>query len=400
MTTTLSVLTVVGAALVWLMHLCQRRFLGGLPPEILSPLPAISVLKPLKGVDADLEGNLRSFLDLDYPEYEILLGIQDPDDPAVAVARRVAADALARGVRARVVVDQREIGANPKVNNLANLLGMARHEVILISDSNVAVPPGYMTGMAAHMLQPGVGMVTSLFRGTSSRGFGGALEAVQLNTYVMGGVSAASGLLGRVCAVGKSMLLRRADLERIGGLGELGRYLAEDQVCGEAIHALGLGVVVCPQLIDNVLGPVSVRRFASRHLRWARIRRHISPWGYASEVLANPLLAAGAAFVLDPGWATAGLLAATMALVTGSALASERAVGVRRSPALYLLLEPLREILVGLLWPVPFLSRRVSWRGRTYRIGRRTLLESLDQVAQHLPGELDASLAAEAAPAA
>ena len=143
-----------------------------------------------------------------------------------------------------------------------------------------------------------------------------------------------------------------------------------------------------------------MRRFASRHLRWARIRRHISPWGYASEVLANPLLAAGAAFVLDPGWATAGLLAATMALVTGSALASERAVGVRRSPALYLLLEPLREILVGLLWPVPFLSRRVSWRGRTYRIGRRTLLESLDQVAQHLPGELDASLAAEAAPAA
>ncbi len=377
----------LGVVVVLVMLACQWWVLArsGMHPDM-AELPPVSVLKPLKGVDADLEANLGSFLRLDYPDYEVLLGVQDPGDPALAVAREIAA--LDR--RVKVVVDGREIGYNPKVNNLANLLAAARHDLLVISDSNVAVGPTYLRRMVER-LRPEVGLVTSVIRGTGGRGLGGALEALQLNTFVMGGVASVNGVAGRVCAVGKSMLLRRRDLDRIGGMAELGRYLAEDQVCGEAIRALGLEVVVSPDPVDNVLGPVTVGRFVARHLRWARIRRRMSPLGYTSELLAYPLAPALAAAALEPGRLTLTVLAA-VALVTAVAAAlAEARLGVSRRRPLYLLLEPLRALLLAALWPVPFLGSTVRWRGRTFRIGPRTLLEPLGDDAGLTPALVEAS---------
>lgn len=372
-------LAALGLVANLVMFACQRWFLRR-EKDGHWDLPPVSVLKPLKGVDADLEGNLRTFLALDYPEYELLLGLQDHDDPALEVARKVAAG----HPRVRVVVDPREVGHNPKVNNLANLLAAARYEVVLVSDSNVAVNPGSLRRLVG-CLRPGVGLVTSLIRGTRGAGLGGALEALQLNSFVMAGVASVNGRFGRVCAVGKSMLMRRSDLDRIGGLRELGRYLAEDQVCGEAMRDSGLSVVVCPEPVDNVLGEVSVRRFVSRHLRWARIRRHISPFGYLSEVLAYPLAPAALAAAVEPGGLTFGALAAVAATTIWVAARSERMLGVGRRRLVYLGLEPLRALLLAALWPVPFLSSTVVWRGRSYRIGPRTLLEPLDDDGELTP---------------
>lgn len=367
-------LAFLGCVLAVVMLVAQRRQLSQPVPGVVGPLPAVSVLKPLKGVDADLERNLRSFLCLDYPDYELLLGVQDPRDPALEVAHRVASGSR---VAVRVVVggDDDDIGFNPKVNNLANLLPWARHDLLLISDSNVAVGPSFLSDLVAHALQPDVGLVTSFIRGVGGRGVGGVLEAVQLNTFVMGGVAAATSLFGRVAAVGKSMLMRRDDLERIGGLAELGRYLAEDQVCGEEIATLGRRVVVSPQPVDNVLGEVTVRRFASRHLRWARIRRHIAPWGYASELLTNPVPAALAMVIAQPGVVSAVVVSSTLAILSGTAWSAERRLGVRRRWWLYPGEELLRGILLAALWPVPFINNTVAWRGRRFTIRRRTLLE-------------------------
>jgi ceramide glucosyltransferase len=249
--------------------------------------------------------------------------------------------------------------------------------VLLISDSNVRVPTTYLREMVARLLQPGVGLVTSQIRATGGTGIGGQLEALQLNTFVAGGIAAATQLLRRVGAVGKSMLLRRTHLERIGGFEELGRYLAEDQVCGEQIRQIGLQVVVCPQPVDNVLGHIDVRGFAARHLRWAKIRRQIAPAGYAGEVLTNPLLPSLIYAALYPGAAATGLLALTLSVLSLVALASERRLSIRRSPLLYPPLELIRGTLLALLWAVPFVSRTVAWRGQRYRIGRRTLMEPL-----------------------
>jgi ceramide glucosyltransferase len=370
-TTGLVVMIVAGWLLVLTMHVNQRRQLRA-PAAAGDERPPVSILKPLKGVDVDLETNLASFFDLDYPAYEIVFGVEDPADGALEVARRVS-DRFPE-IPVRFVAGGPSVGYNPKVNNLANILGEARHEHLLISDSNVIVMPDMLTDMMAHLARPGVGLVTSFIRGTGGRGLGGALESLQLNTFVMGGVATVSGAFGRVCAVGKSMLFRRRDLDRIGGFGRLGRFLAEDQVCGEELRALGLEVVVCPRPVDNVLGRLSVRSFAGRHLRWARIRRRISPLGYAGEVLTNPVAPSLALLLVDPGPLSAALAAATVAVVSTTAYAAERALGVPRRAFLYPPLEVLRGLAVTALWPVPFLSSSVAWRGRRYRVGRRTLL--------------------------
>jgi ceramide glucosyltransferase len=368
----LAAATVTGLVLIAVMYEAQRRQLAARGFAVDAFFPPVSILKPLKGVDPALEDNLESFFHLDFPEYEILFGVEDPEDPAVAVARRVMARHPLQ--RARLVFAGEVVGFNPKVNNLAGILPHARHELLLISDSNVAVDPQMLGHMVEKISDGNVGLVTSFIRGVGGRGLGGALESLQLNTFVMGGVAAVSGPLDQVCAVGKSMLLRRADLDRLGGFSELGQFLAEDQVCAEKIRELGRKVVVCPHPIDNVLGRISMRGFAGRHLRWARIRRHISLPGYFGELLTNPLALAASLFAVAPGAGSAALAATAFVIVCATSVAAERRLGVRRSLFLYPMLVLVRALAVAAMWPVPLVSSSVSWRGRRFRITERTRL--------------------------
>ena len=383
----LALLTLLGWALALAMLLSQRRLLAGHPAPLPSEPPPVSILKPLKGADPDLERNLLSFFSLDYPSYEILFGVDNASDPAVAVARRVAA--RHPEVRSELVVNDRQVGLNPKVNNLANIAARARHELLLVSDSNVAVAPDHLAVMVGELLRPGVGLVTAPIRAVGGCGLGGLLERTQLNTFVIGGVAAVPLLLGRVCAVGKSMLLRRRELERIGGWRELARYLAEDQFCGEAVHGLGLRVTVAPRPVDNRLGRLTVGQFASRHLRWARLRRHLAPFGYLGELLTNPLVPAALHLVLAPGLTSLALTAATVAVVAAWSVGAERLLGVSASPLLAPFLATLRGLLLAVLWPVPFLSSSLVWRGRRLRVGPGTLLDAGEEAGAWLaPDEL------------
>jgi ceramide glucosyltransferase len=370
-----AVLVAAGLAALAAMAWAQRRQLRVAAPPLGDDPPAVSVLKPLKGLDPGLADNLESFFRLDYPRYEVILGVAGGDDPAVAVARRVAA--AHPHVPSRVVVDPRRVGFNPKVNNLANLAAHARHDVLLVSDSNVRVAPGYLADLVAHLLRPGVGLVSSPIRGPRGASLGAALEGLQLNTFVMGGVAAMANLVGGVCVVGKSMLLRRETLSAIGGFEHLAGFLAEDQVCGQEVARLGWRTVVSGRPIDNVLGPLSVREFLARHLRWARIRRRVAPAGFAAELLLSPTFIAALALLADPSPATLALLAAVAATRAALDAAAEGAAGTRRPLAAYLLLSPLKDVLVGGAWVVPFLDATVTWRGHRFRVGRRTRLEPL-----------------------
>ncbi len=376
----------LGFALVVALHAAQRVLLerGAAPAPSL--LPPVSVLKPLCGADPRLEENLETIFRQDHPRYEVLLGAADAADPALAIARRVAA--RHPHVPSRVVADARSVGANPKVDNLAHLARHAQHEALLVNDSNVAAPSDHVRRMAEQLAQPGVGLVSAPFRGVSAESIGSVLEALQLNTFVMGGVAAMSELVGGVCVVGKALLVRRRDLESFGGFAFLGRHLAEDQVCGEEIARLGLRVVVVPQIVDNVLGALDVRAFAARHLRWARIRRWMVPAAYAGEILLNPVFLALVSALLLRSADALALLAAALVAKSAVDASMERALGVRRPLWAYPALVLAKDVIVGLAWVVPFFDRSVSWRGKRYRLGPRTLLE---RVADELPAPVPAT---------
>jgi ceramide glucosyltransferase len=364
-----------GLGLLSFMALCQRRVLASPAPDVSEDLPGVSILKPLKGVDPSLASNLATFHRQDYPTYEVLCGAEDPRDPALDVARSVglAHPRTPGGVHAGGATGV----LNPKVANLTRLIRRARFPVILVSDSNAAADPRHLRDMVARLLRPGVGVVSAPILGVPGSGLGAALESLQLNTFVMGGVAALASV-GGTCVVGKSMMIRRDDLERIGGLDHLGRFLAEDQVCGEEMARIGKRSVVAALPVRNHLGALGFRGFAARHLRWARIRARMCPAGYAGEILLNPvfLAACGAAALRTP--ASAAILAGAVLARCALDAAAERTAGNHRALLHYLPLVPLRDLSLGVLWPMAFLGGTVAWRGTTYRIGARTRIEPAD----------------------
>jgi len=379
MTTVASVLSLLAAFslfLALLQAMAQRAVIQSPPPPPPPDFPPVSILKPLKCVDADLKENLRSLYRIDYPDFEVVLGTEDEHDPALALAQRVAAEFP--HVRSVVLSSSASVGFNPKVNNLSNLVQRARHPLLLISDSNVRVPQDYLKDLAAHRARAGGGLVWSLFRGVQGRGLGGLLEGVQLNGPVMGGVSALMRLVKRPCCVGKSMLLHRDELEAVGGFRFLGQFLAEDQVCAEELDRLGRPVTVSGNLIDNVLGRRTLKEFVGRHLRWARLRRHVSFWGYLGEFLLNPVfvsLGALAAARTSDSAVIAGLTLTGMSVMNAS---TDRVLGLKKPVWTQPLLELVLSVLRGVLWIVPFFSSTVVWRGNVLSLSARSRIELRD----------------------
>lgn len=370
------VVVVVGLGARTIMVIAQCGHLRGAPLAPANPPPPVSILKPVKGLDAGLTANLESVFELEYPAFEVIIGAQRADDPALEVARQVAA--RYPHVPCAVIADPREVGLNPKVANLANLLRHARWDHLLISDSNVRVKRGYLADLVGHLQQPGVGLVSSPIRGSGGGSLGGAIDAFLLNTFVMGGTCALHRVFGGVCVVGKSMLLRRATLQELGGFEFLAQFLAEDQVCGQEVVRHGHRLALSYQAIDNVTGAASLRQVAARYLRWAKIRRRISPPGFAGEILLNPVAVAtvGLAALRSEAALVAMLVAWTVATVVG--WFAEATVGVRRSWPARFGLTLLADLLGAAVWPVALVARTVAWRGKTLVIGPRTRLSLPD----------------------
>lgn len=366
----------VGLFFTLVMALCLRAVLRQKPR---SGAVSVTVLKPLKGVDPGLEDNLRSILDQDYAEsVEVILGTEDPTDPALEVARRVIQSYPGR--RIILTSGAAAIGYNPKINNLANLHAMTCNPVVVISDSNTKVPPNYLADLAGHLTEGDGALVWSPFRGTGELGLGGVLEALHLNTQVLAGMAAVTKVIRMPCALGKSMMFGSDKLERIGGFKFLGQYLAEDQIMAEEMGKQKVQVRMSGVLIDNVLGYRSMKDYMARQLRWARLRRSMKWLGYAAELLLNPTFIALVGLLC--------LRTIPAAIVFGAAVTwmgmlefwMERMVGVKRNILLYPFLELMLSTCRGLLWPLGFLSSHVNWRGNALKVGPRSKLQKTSPV--------------------
>jgi ceramide glucosyltransferase len=343
-------------------------------------LPAVSILKPLRGLDDNLFDNLSSFCTQDYPEYEILFSLQDHNDPAYKVAKKVQEKYPAMDIT--IVVERCNAGLNPKVNNLIPACRKSRHPYILISDSNVMVGTGYVREIMRHVQDPSVGLVTNLIRGVGGRSIGATLENLHLNSFIIGSVSFLDRFLGMPCVIGKSMLMKKDDLQALGGLEAFKDILAEDFIIGREMAKAGKKVVLSSYLISNVNEYWDVKRFLNRHTRWGKLRWRIGGVKYFSEILANPVFVAALPVITSEPSRTTLSFAALIGLikVLGDSIIGRRIEkqlsaynAYRQSPFTYLL-APLKDIIIGIVWFVPLVSSTVVWRGNRYLIGKDSRL--------------------------
>ena len=336
------------------------------------PFSPISVIKPLKGLDDNLFDNLSSFCTQEYPGYEIIFSLQDANDPAYKVAQKVKDRNPECDIT--VLVEHCSAGLNPKVNNLIPACARAKYEKILISDSNVMVGKDYLKETARHMRDPRVGLVTNMIRGIRARSLGSLLENLHLNSFIIGSVCFLEQYLKMPCVIGKSMLLRKTDLESIGGFNAVKDVLAEDYVIGKLIHEQGKKVVLSDYAVNNINEFWSLGKFINRHTRWGKLRWQIGGMKYFSELVGNMVFMASMPLFLT------GFSAFTAALafgVSGAKILGDMYLGRKTTSGmntLAYLLAPLKDLIIGCIWFVPILSNTVVWRGNRYIIGRDSML--------------------------
>ena len=323
----------------------------------------ISVLKPLKGVDEGLLENLRAIARQDHPQFEVLFGAEDPNDPALEVAGQVVREFPQ--CELRVVGGAFETGLNPKVRVLRQLSTLAKHEWLLISDSNVRPAPGYLRALTYQQQIHDADLVHSMLAGAGGQTLGGRLEELQLNGWVSASI-ALSNSCGHGCVIGKSMLMRSAALSSVGGLASVADILAEDYILGAKFQSAGKKVVLSPHLLAVITARSSCAQFFNRHVRWGQMRRRIAPGIYAAELLANPTPFFLALIILDPTWSF------TWAVAQLSKWMCDAFVYARLSPSpslRTLSLMPIKDVLMPVIWLLGGLRRTINWRGQRLLVG-------------------------------
>jgi len=331
-------------------------------------LPSVSILKPLKGADPEMYESFRSHCLQDYPEYEIIFGVSEMDDPALELVARLKQEFPEQMIR--TLVCEQRLGANIKVSNLVQMAREARYDILVVSDSDIRVTPDYLRRVVAALSETKVGLVTCLYRGVASRTLGSRLESLGISTDFIPGVLAARTLeRGIRFGLGSTLALRRQDLQAVGGFEAFADYLADDYELGKRIAALGRDVKLSDVVVGTFLPRYTMGEFLQHQLRWARTVRDARPWGYAGLGLTFglpwALLAMAAAHGASWTW---GLLIAVLAMRLGVTFAvGMRVLRDRQALAMFPLL-PLRDIVALLVWIVSFAGHDVVWRGERFEL--------------------------------
>ncbi len=331
--------------------------------------PKVACLKPLCGYDFETPLNLRSFLDQDYPDYEVICGTADKEDSAYSLARSVCQENT-RG-NARVVFGEVGAGTNRKVRNLRNIEANIAPDatVLVLSDSDIRVRSDYLKRMVAPIRDDeSVGAVTSLYRMENVSGLGALLEALAVESTFAPGVLVAATFSTLRYAFGASIALRRSDFAATGGFSAVENHLADDYQIGNRIHRHGKRVVLSPYVVAIILPKQEVRSTLSHLIRWNRTIRACEPVGYFFSITCHSMLWAALAFAVlgaDPmGWMVfggTGIIRIITAAVVAASLGSRK--GIIRA-----LLAPAWDFLTSCLWLIGLGGNTVTWRGVRYRL--------------------------------
>jgi ceramide glucosyltransferase len=328
----------------------------------------VSILKPLRGTDPEMYESFRSHCLQDYAEHEIIFGISDANDPAIPLVERLKAEFPQRSIR--LMVCQENLGTNTKVSNLAQIVREARHEYLIVNDSDIRVDPDYLQRVLAPLSDPKVGLVTCLYRGVANSTLGSHLESLGISTDFCPGVLVAQCVEGGIrFGLGSTLAFRRRDLEAMGGFESLVDYLADDYQLGSRIAALGMKVQLSTVVVETFLPRYTLRGFFDHQLRWARTIRDSRRWGYLGLGLTFGLPWALLSLILarGAGWAWE-LLAAVVIARFAVAVVVGRLVLQDRQMARLLVLIPLRDFVAVLVWLASFTGHKITWRGESFTL--------------------------------
>ena len=335
------------------------------PAQSAAPLPAVTILKPLHGAEPGLYENLASFCAQDYPaSVQMICGVQDPQDPAIAAVERLKASFPDRDLQ--LVVDPAPHGANHKIANLINMMRHARYDCIILADSDIGVGPHYLRQVTAALEGADAGGVTCLYHGVAAAGFWSRLSALAIDAHFLPNVLV--GLrtgLAKPC-FGSTIALTRQRLAEIGGFEAFADRLADDYAIGDALRARGLRVEAPDMLVAHSCCESSLAELWRHELRWARTIRSVDPWGYQGSLITHPL--AWALVALASGAPALGAIAAALAIACRMVLlfVVTRNFGLAAPP--YWLAPP-RDLLSFAVFVWSFFGRDLTWRGRRYHIG-------------------------------
>jgi ceramide glucosyltransferase len=329
--------------------------------------PPVSILKPLKGTDLEMYENFRSHCLQDYPAFEILFGVSDPEDPAIPWVERLQTEFPQREIR--LLHCPEKLGANIKVSTLAQMLPHARNRHLIVNDSDIRVPPDYLRRVMAELAGPNIGLVTCPYRGVANSTLGSRLESLGISTDFFPGVLVARKLETIKFGLGSTLAFERRHLEAVGGFETFLDYLADDYQIGASIAALGLAVQLSSLSVDSHLPRYTFGDFLDHQLRWARTVRDSRYWGYLGLGATFGLPWALITLVLARGASWAWMLLAAVALLR-AAVALRVGRSVLHDPQVMRLLFwlPIRDVLALWVWLQSFVGHTVAWRGDSYRL--------------------------------
>jgi len=336
------------------------RYLGVRPPTLRATEP-ISILKPLAGLDLDLESNLRTFFEQDYPLFEILFAVRAESDPAVQVVSRLQKEYPK--IPSRLVITGEPPYPNAKVFSLERMMAAAANDLIAMSDSDIRVTPDLLRTAAAEFQDASLGVATCPYRAVPGRSFWSRLEATGMNTDFWGGALVARMLEGMRFAVGPTIVARRRVLQAIGGFARLKDYLAEDFVMGQFAADAGHGVILSSYVIEHHIGSATFSENMAHRVRWSRSTRRSRPAGYIGQLFTMPLPLALMVCAFSPTWWPV-LPVALAVRAVAAYMVSVRVLRARLNWALL----PIEDLIGFFFWMAGFFGNTISWRGRRYRL--------------------------------
>ncbi len=331
-------------------------------------LPPVSILKPLKGIDPKMYESFRSHCLQDYPEHEIIFGVSDANDPALQPVKELMGEFRA-GMISWVVCPE-VLGTNLKVSNLAQMLDAARHDYLVVNDSDIRVETDYLRRIVAPLTDPQIGMVTCLYRGVAGSTLGSRLESLGISTDFCAGVLTAKQLEGGIrFGLGSTLAFRRADLKTIGGFESIVDYLADDYELGKRVADLGLEVQLSGVVVETFLPAYSVRDFLAHQMRWARGIRDARPGGHFGLIFTFGIFWALVSVAVSQGarwsWGALGVvlvLRLAVAFTIGWRILRDRQVWR------YCWMIPLRDLIAVAIWIASLGGHEVIWRGETFEL--------------------------------